>query len=272
MRLEDATLALEPRSAGAVIDLALLFYRRHAAKFLLLSLLFGALPVALGALFAGGGDGFLWASLLFLFGSPFLGAAVVAGAGHRVFAEEFAVSGALRHAARRAGSLLVFLPLLTAVFGAFGLLCLGIPYFLLVSRYGFLSEVLLLEQLRGRRVARRLEEISSDVFLNLCCRYGAISSFATLLGLVLFLLADLSSQFLFDVPLLLDRISWALAYEEIETLLSYDPLLVGTVSATAWLVYPLARLAWFFTYLDVRIRKEGWDVEIAFRVEASRIA
>ena len=55
-------------------------------------------------------------------------------------------------------------------------------------------------------------------------------------------------------------------------LLSYDPLLVVALASTWWLVYPLARLAWFFCYLDARIRKEGWDVEIAFRVEARRIA
>jgi hypothetical protein len=46
---------------------------------------------------------------------------------------------------------------------------------------------------------------------------------------------------------------------------------VSALSATAWLVYPLARLAWFFCYLDARIRKEGWDVELAFRIEAGRL-
>jgi hypothetical protein len=54
-------------------------------------------------------------------------------------------------------------------------------------------------------------------------------------------------------------------------LLAYDPLLVGALSATWWLVYPLARLAWFFCYLDLRVRKEGWDVEIELRVEARRL-
>jgi hypothetical protein len=47
---------------------------------------------------------------------------------------------------------------------------------------------------------------------------------------------------------------------------------VVALASTWWLVYPLARLAWFFCYLDARIRREGWDVEIAFRVEARRIA
>ena len=51
-----------------------------------------------------------------------------------------------------------------------------------------------------------------------------------------------------------------MAANDILNLLAYDPLLVGTLSATWWLVYPLARLAWFFCYLDARVRKEGWDV------------
>ena len=95
-------LALEPRSVGAAIDLAILFYRRHAAKLLALSLLFGAAPVALAGFRATRGDGWLWAVLLFFFGSAFLGAAVVAGAGHHVFGEEFTLRNTLRHLGRRA--------------------------------------------------------------------------------------------------------------------------------------------------------------------------
>ncbi len=54
-------------------------------------------------------------------------------------------------------------------------------------------------------------------------------------------------------------------------MLFYDPLVVATLCGTLWLVYPIARLAWFFCYLDARIRKEGWDVELAFRIEGRRL-
>jgi hypothetical protein len=37
------------------------------------------------------------------------------------------------------------------------------------------------------------------------------------------------------------------------------------------LAAPFATLTWFFVYLDVRIRKEGWDLEIAFRARASKM-
>jgi hypothetical protein len=272
LRLEDATLALEPRSVGSSIDLAILFYRRHAAKLLALSVLFGGIPVALGGLRAREGDGWIWAGALFFFGSPFLGAAVVAGAGHHVFGEEFTLKNSLRHFGRRLPSLLLVLPLARVVYGAFGLLCWGLTWVPIASRYGFLSEVMLLEQLRGIRIAKRLEEILKNAFVEACGRYFAIASFALLISITLFVFLDLGSQFLFGVPILLARVSWAVAFEDVSNLLSYDPLPVVALASVLWLVYPLARLAWFFCYLDARIRKEGWDVEIAFRVEARRIA
>jgi hypothetical protein len=37
------------------------------------------------------------------------------------------------------------------------------------------------------------------------------------------------------------------------------------------LAVPLALLVWFFVYLDVRIRKEGWDLEIEFRSRAEQL-
>lgn len=37
------------------------------------------------------------------------------------------------------------------------------------------------------------------------------------------------------------------------------------------LAAPYVTLVWFFVYLDVRIRKEGWDLEIAFRTRAAKM-
>lgn len=37
------------------------------------------------------------------------------------------------------------------------------------------------------------------------------------------------------------------------------------------LAVPFVTLVWFFVYLDVRIRKEGWDLEIAFRARAAQL-
>jgi hypothetical protein len=34
---------------------------------------------------------------------------------------------------------------------------------------------------------------------------------------------------------------------------------------------PFVTLVWFFVYLDLRTRKEGWDLELAFRAQAARL-
>ncbi len=151
-------------------------------------------------------------------------------------------------------------------------MCWGLLTVPVATRYGFLSEVVILEQQKGYRIAKRCEEILRDIYLEACGRYTAIAAFAFGSSLILFILMDLGSQVLFGIPVFAAKVSWAVAANDILNLLAYDPLLVGTLSATWWLVYPLARLAWFFCYLDARVRKEGWDVEIALRVEARRLS
>lgn len=272
MKLEAATLVLEPRSVGECIDLAVLFYRRHATKLLSLSLLFGAIPVAAGVVGSSSGTGWLWSGLLFVFVSPFLGAAVVAGAGHHVFGEEFTIKAALRHMRARLGTLALLLPVARLAYSAVSVMCWGLLTVPVATRYGFLSEVVILEQLKGYRIAKRCEEILRDMYLEACGRYTAIAAFAFGVSLILFILIDLGSAVLLGIPVFATKVSWAMAADDILNLLAYDPLLVGALSATWWLVYPLARLAWFFCYLDARVRKEGWDVEIALRVEARRLS
>ncbi len=273
MRLEAATMALEQRSVGATIDLAILFYRQHAPQMLALTVIFGAIPTTIGAYRAAAhGDGWLWSGLAFFFVSPFLGAALVAGAGHHVFGEEFTVGNALRYFWSRIGALLVLLPFGRAILGLLTLMCWGVFTVPLASRYGYLSEALILERLRVWRVGKRLEEILRNRFFESCGRYLAIVSFASVVAVTLFSFIDVSSWLLLGIPIFFGKVSWAVAFDDMANLFSYDPVLVATWTATCWLVYPLARLAWFFCYLDARIRKEGWDVEIDFRVEARRLA
>lgn len=272
MRLEDATLPLEPRSVGAAIDLAILFYRRHATRLVALTAIFAAGPLAIGAFRATQGDGWLWAGVSFFYGSAFLGAAVVAGAGHHVFGESFTVGNALRTLWRRRWSVLLLLPLARTLLGFLGILCWGIAWVPVAARYGFVSELLLLERLSGMRIGRRLDEILRKHFAEACGRYLAIIGFAGCVVLSMFLLLDLSCEYLLGLPVFFAKVSWAMAFEDVSNLLSYDPLLVVALFSIVWLVYPIARLAWFFCYLDARIRKEGWDVEIDFRMEARRLA
>jgi hypothetical protein len=151
-------------------------------------------------------------------------------------------------------------------------MCWGLLWVPVAARYGFLSEVLILEQLRGMKIGKRLEEILKSIHVEACGRYFAIASFAFLVSTVLFLFLDLGSQLLFGVPIFLAKVSWAVAYEDVMNLLSYDPLLVVALASTRWLSLFARAARLVLLLLDARIRREGWDVEIAFRVEARRIA
>lgn len=91
----------------------------------------------------------------------------------------------------------------------------------------------------------------------------------SLCGLIaLFTLLHFASSLLLDLPLWFhpgDGFSGAMDR------LWYDPVTVTTLMALLWVVYPVARLAWFFGYLDQRIRNECWDVELDFRREVRRM-
>lgn len=271
MKLDGSTIVIEPRSVGACVDLAVLFTGAHAGRVLGLTLIFGA-PVCLltyvfvDQLGAGLGTGLL----LFFAGTPFLAAAVVAGAGHRVFGDPFTVWGTLRILLSQFFRLVFTLLLAQFVIAASSLLCFFPPLPLSV-RYGFLPELLLLEQSRGFGFERRTSDLMRGTFFDLLLRFLVISGFYLCTVLSLFTLIDLTAGVVFGTPVLFGRISGGFFFDDVQYLLMHDPFVITTICATMWLAYPLARLAWFFCYLDIRIRKEAWDVELDFRIEAQRL-
>jgi len=272
MRIEAATIAIEPRSVGACLDLAVLFYRRHAREILKLTLVLALPSTILSFLIADRSeDGLFWSAVIFFSLCPFLGAALVAGAGRGVFGEPFEARSALRALAARLGGLLSAILISRLIIVLCGLLCLGIPGILPAVYYGFLPELLLLEDLKGSRARRRLSDLMRHTFVDLTARQVSLLGFMGVTVLSLFTLLDQASGALLGLPILFGRASASFFWQEISTLLFYDPWVVAVLSATCWLAYPLARLAWFFCYLDVRIRKEGWDVELDFRIEAERL-
>jgi hypothetical protein len=270
MKLEDTTVTIEPRSVGACLDLALVFYRHHARSLLPLTLLFALPAVLLSAwlVTAAGATGVLWVGLCLFLGCPFLGAVVVSGAGRAVFGEPLEPMAALRGLSgvwRR----LLFSLLTMRLLVLLGLSCLVLPGLLLDAYYGFLAEVMVLERLRGAPARRRCRDLSTPTFLDLLWRQCALLLFLAVASVALFTFVDQALALLLGRSLLSGLGSRFLG-DSLRRLLA-DPWAVGLMTGMIWLVYPLARLAWFFSYLDVRIRKEGWDLELGFRMEARRI-
>lgn len=290
MKLDGATIVIERRTVGGCIDLAICFYRQYAWPILSLNVVF-ALPVCalVYCLSMRTDAGLAWSVALFALTSPFLGAALVAGAGHRVFGDPLRVDHALDILRSRLLTLSFYVVVsrgwiaLSLFFMVYteapGLAVLAWLFFpiagLIAVHRGFFPEVILLERLRGARMASRSAELMRNVGFALLTRCFTIGVFGAIAVISLFILADKGAEFFLAIPILFGRVSsdvpTTVYVQEALDLLRYDPFAITALHATLWLVYPVARLAWFFCYLDVRIRKECWDVELDFRIEARRL-
>jgi hypothetical protein len=203
--------------------------------------------------------------------SALFSGALVAGIGGRVFGQPFSVTGSLAVLRKR----LVLFAVWIFLFRAGQLVlsfCLVLPAVLLVPWAAFLAEILFLEQIPARQVTRRMSGLAHGHFGVLLGRFLLLAMFFVLLVTGLFIALDSAAVFLFNIPAWFDRVEstpydgpwWHVALSE--------PLTGTMVHACMWIATPLARLAWFFCYLDIRIRGECWDLDVAFQVEANRLA
>jgi hypothetical protein len=54
-------------------------------------------------------------------------------------------------------------------------------------------------------------------------------------------------------------------------LIGRDPLFAATFVAAGLFAYQIARVAWFFVYVDARVRRDCWDLELVLAREAKRL-
>ena len=47
--------------------------------------------------------------------------------------------------------------------------------------------------------------------------------------------------------------------------------MIGVLSICIWCIYPVIRLAWMLSYIDLRIRRDCWDVALKIDQEAERL-
>lgn len=267
MNVQNITIPIEPRSVGGCLDLSVQFCRVHVRQLMALLLIVAGPALVLTWIMADQTqNGLYWGFFIYFFTAPIAGGLIVAGAGQRVFGEEFTVRRALRtfrpHAVALSASL-VWNRFLTA------LACLGlVAAWLVAVRGGFLPEIYLLEQLRGHRRRQRVNELTRSTQTSPVMRFIAIQGFIFGLVLSFFTLIDLASNHILGVAIWSGHgFGWLATIK----LLWYDPKVVTMLMAVLWLVYPLGRMAWFFCYLDQRIRNECWDVELDFRRDARRL-
>ncbi len=275
MRIESAAVPLVPRTASECLDLAVMYVGRRLGSFLALWLAI-ALPTCvlihqvctwydvtvLGA-----------AAILFFATSP-LGVLfmllVIPGA----FGEPLPLAQLWKRYGRRM-VLLVGKGLILRVGIAVWLLLFIVPGLWLAVRKGFIVEQFCLTADRKQLHDEQTEQMLRREGMNLFGRGMAITLCCGLLAFVMFLLVDFTLDAVLGYPVFIGRLEEVatgffrfdpgLSLYSLMVFTVTDPMLLAVASAAVLFAYPIGRLAWFFCYVDVRVRRDLWDVELQFR-------
>lgn len=281
MKFEQTRVALEPRSAANCVDLALIFCGRHLGTLLGLWALF-AVPLGLAAYLTARFTawGWLGAGCFGFFGSAPFGVMLTAGAARTTFGDEFTFRKLLADLRGDA-------PLIARIFGLrfpvglASLFCF-FPGVLLAVRWGFLTEDQVLMELHEQRDDRRTHELVNLEFMDLVVRGTAIGLFGCLFWLFAELTVEAVWTILFSQSLFFGRLgelgtdlndeaSIAQYIEHVWALLTNDPAVLTLHLMTGLAAYAVCRLAWFFCYIDLRVRLDCWDLELEILSEAERL-
>jgi len=218
------------------------------------------------------------AMLVFFFATSPLGILIMMGAAPSAFGEPFTFRGTWARVGWR-GMGLVARGLALRGLIAMGLAVFLFPGWYLAVRTGFFVEQSALSKLDRHLHDRRADELLKGEIGDLFARSGTIFMFCALLWLVMLLTADFAASHLLGLPILWGRLGLDVSYlKDIGDATGYsmkflwgDPVVVTAALAVAFLVYPIGRLAWFFCYMDVRVRRDCWDMELQFIQEAERL-
>ena len=145
-------------------------------------------------------------------------------------------------------------------------------------RTGFALEQACLTRLDPALQNRVVKTLLREEVGELLGRATWMAQYACLLWIVAFISVDAAASLIFRTPIFLGRLAdlppGASAGDylaQMGQLLVSDPRVLATLTATALLVYPINRLAWFFCYIDMRVRGDCWDLELKFAQETERL-
>ncbi len=273
MRVQDCIVSVRRRSIGGNIDLSFAFMRQFWWPILGLTALF-AVPSTIFVWYYSHWSREPLIPSLFMFGvaSALLSGALIAGIGPQVFGVPLDVASGLSGLRSRLTGYSFWMAMVRML-QAFCSFCFAWPILLITPYIGHVAEIIFLERAPMRQVSRRLNHIAGNggYFRNLLSTL-VLMVLWLLMSLGLFVTADTLSNSLFNQPIFLKRLDMSPdLFEAIVQLLTRDPLVITTAQVAIWLPFPLIRLAWFFCYLDQRIRNECWDIELQFRIEAERL-
>ncbi len=281
MKFEQARIALAPRSAANCLDLALLVAGRNLGVLVPMWALFAVPLGVITYLAARYSDyGFLVALALGFFGTGPLGAMLIAGAARYSFGDTWTFAGSIVHWKTD-------FQVMMRVIGyrfllAFASLLFILPAALLAVRWGFVVENAVLTKLHAARHDRRTKELIDMEFSDLFVRGGALFLAGYVVWFITELTVDVLWTILFNQSLFFGRlgdigsmsaleVDFDRYFEHIAQLTFTDPTVLTLHLTTGLAAYMLCRLAWYFCYLDLRVRRDCWDLELEILQEAERI-
>jgi hypothetical protein len=267
MQYDKARVVIRERGFGDILDLALLLIREHPWQ-LLLAALAGMLPFYLInaylldhllddelATFEQAWWYLYWSVTAMVLETPLATAPVTLYLGQAMFLEKPSVSRILRDLWRASGQLVLFQLVLRGVLASCALLWLaffvGWPY---------LNEVILLEQnpLISDRKGQQTTWVRSGKL------HGKMR--AEILGrwLLACMVGGMLGAAVWGSLVVLHYVFAGFREPGAYLYTVYFQL-------AAWLTIGYFSVVRFLSYLDLRIRSEGWEVELAMRAEAARM-
>lgn len=268
MQLDKTRIVVRERNFTELLDLALQVTRAHVGP-IALCLLVGALPMCLANYyFLSDADledpvepveafAYIWViAVLMLLEVPLATAPITLYLGQVMFDQQFSLRKLVGDLVRSLPQLLLLQGLIRMLL--FPLLAtLVVPYVL----WAYLTEVILLERnpLWGKRrtgvtTLRRAQHLhgpnTGEIFFRALVMLGVGSLLTVLTGSVLW---SLRALFLGSTD--------------------YDDRFAVTVvfPVAFWIVLGYLAVVRFLSYLDLRIRTEGWEIELHMRAEAARL-
>lgn len=304
MQLDRTRIAIRERGLLDTLDLALHVIREFAGPLIICSLL-AIVPLALlNYALVGwmmptdldrefGGWRYLWnMTVLIYLEAPLASVFVVAYLGPAVFLEQRTIRQVLGDVLRYSPHLFLCQGLLRGVLVAFGLylltdryeasgwiegFCMVVLLFWSTGMRAFrpyINEIILLEKnpLRARSentitIGKRSGHLHGPYSGDLLIRwFGAAAVVVLLFGLALITAIVVQGVLISDWPFYINA-------EPLEFVWSLDWFKFQVVYAGClWLVVAFMSVVRFLSYLDLRIRHEGWEVELFMRAEALRLA
>ncbi|HEX7376006.1 MAG TPA: hypothetical protein VF278_02785 [Pirellulales bacterium] len=267
MQLDKTRIAIRERSFIDILDLALAVLRQHAGP-LTLALFMGAVPVALfnhwllsGLLLEEAFDPsdlagyFSLLALLVCWEAPLATAPITLYLGQALFLERPSPAKLVKEFFTSLPQLMLFQVLLR---GILVWLVILIPF--LYWGWPYLTEIILLERNPWRkRSATGTSTVSRSSGMHGRNRAELFGRWfgSLLLGALL--------------VLVFWRSIWYLVRVVSGHLDSNTPQFTVWFQAALWLVIGYFAVVRFLSYLDLRIRTEGWEVELLLRAEAARL-